>query len=53
MDSRVQSTLPKAFELGKNFVEESFGLKSLEFEVVVRRMKPKHTVAHQRQRLDR
>jgi hypothetical protein len=43
----------KALELRKDFVEESFGLQGLEFEVVMGRMKPKHTVANQRQRLER
>ena len=43
----------KAFEVRKDFVEEIFGLNGLEFKVIMRRVKTEHTVAHQRQCLDR
>ena len=49
----VGRLVTKAFEVPKDFVEERLGLMRLEFEVVMRGVKTKHAVAHQRQRLDR
>ena len=43
----------KAFEVCDNVVEEIFGLKGLEFELVMSRVNTEDTVAHQRRRFDR
>jgi hypothetical protein len=43
----------KAFEVCDNVVEEIFGLKGLEFEIVMSRVNTEDTAAHQRRRFDR
>ena len=48
-----RSAVTKAFEVCDNVVEEIFGLKGLEFEIVMSRVNTEDMVAHQRRRFDR